>query len=100
MRTSALIVDGYDIRILISEAEEKFPGIRDSFEYDSLKDRFIDFTMSCDKQEQVEFMKNRIREGLQKLKRSVNFDHPSQRNMRQGLVFEAFLDIIVAYDLL
>ena len=95
-----LIVNGYDIRTIISDILAKYPDIRESAEYESLMDLYIEYTMSCDLQEQQSWMKHYISSALNKLEHANNIIIQKQYNSGKGLEFEAFLEIIVAYDLL
>lgn len=100
MRTNVLYVDGYDIRYIVNEAKKKFPGIESSADYERLSDLYMDYTMSCDDQEQKNWMIHYIKVGLSKLDEASRMVQPEQFNSRSGLEYEAYLDIIVAYNLL
>lgn len=96
-----LIVDGYDIRTVVADILRKEPNIRETDDYESLKDLYIEYTMSCDKGEQVAWMKHYIHVGLQKLDHAASLrGQRSSWNSASGLEHEGFLDIIVAYDLI
>lgn len=96
----ALIVNGYDIRTVVSDILVKYPDIRETPEYESLQDLYIEYTMSCDPSEQQAWMKHYISKGLSMLEHSSNMIIQKQYNSAKGLEFEAYLNIIVAYDLL
>ena len=95
-----VIVRGYDIRTVVADILAKYPNIRQTPEYESLYNLYIDYTMSCDKSEQQSWMRHYISEGLNALENSSNMIIQRQYNSAKGLEFEAFLNIIVAYDLL
>lgn len=100
MKTSALIINGYDIRQIVYDIRQKYPGIEDSIEYERLEDLYIEYTQSCDKEEQINWMKHYISKGLDKLRRASEMYMPEQRNSRAELKYEGSLDILVAYDLM
>ena len=56
--------------------------------------------MSCDLHEQQAWMKHYISSALSRLEHSTNMIIQKKYNSKDELEFEAFLEIIVAYDLL
>ena len=96
----ALVVNGYDIRTVVSDILTEYPDIREMDEYEDLMDLYIDYTMSCDLNEQRAWMKHYIESGLSKLEHSSNMIIQRQYDSAKDLKFKSYLEIIVAYDLL
>ncbi len=88
--------------IIAGNIEKKFPGLRQEPDYKALEDRFFDYTQACNKEEQRGWMGHYMNEALkmeQKARRLQTLG-PEHWNTAAGLIYEAAIQFLVAYDMI
>lgn len=89
----------YEARILEMLILRRYPNIRFEADYEGMKDWIIERTMSCDKGEQIGWMKYYMIQALEEDERAVKTAGIGG-NAREGMRHEAAVQFIAAYDLI
>ena len=90
---------GYDASILAGFILARYPNIRSEADYEGMLDWIIDRTMSCDKKEQIEWMKYYMIKAVEMDKKATHTDGMAG-NAREGMRRDAALQFMAAYDLI
>lgn len=91
----------YHAGMIADAIDRRFPGIRETPEYDRLQDLYMDYTQACDVREQRDWMGHYMWEALKaerdaRVLQSRGKDH---WNTAGGKLRDAAIQFLVAYDL-
>lgn len=91
----------YDARVLEGMIIKKYPTIRETADYEALSDRFMDYTQSCNIEEQRDWMDHYMSQAIKQDAHACRLAAQNKQGLNtvEQMRYEAALQYIVAYDL-